>query len=180
MLTMPPRLSVKTSASAMTATAIMGRSGGSSCSRARRDDQAGARVLGRARPGEHVADSEADQHLEPRGEMVRIDEGARQPGPRRGLAPSEEPGPAGEVVEEREKRHHPAEEQQRPQQAVEPEARPHEVDDEDVHGGVGEEEAEGSRGLGGDTVPTRTSDGRIAGASRSDAAGPTAQVIRGP
>ena len=106
-----------------------------------------ARVLGRARPGEHVADSEADQHLEPRGEMIRIDEGARQPGPRRGLAPSEEPGPAGEVVEEREKRHHPAEEQQHPQQAVEPEARPHEIDDEDVHRGVGEEEAEGARGL---------------------------------
>ena len=131
----------------MTAIAIMGRKRRTSCSRARRDDQAAARVLGRARPGEHVADSEADQHLEPRGEMVRIDEGARQPAPRRGLAPSEEPGPAGEVVEEREKRHHPAEEEQHPQQAVEPEARPHEIDDEDVHRGVGEEEAEGARGL---------------------------------
>ena len=106
-----------------------------------------APVLGRARPGEHVADSEADQHLEPQGEMVRVDESPRQPRPGRGLPPSEEPCPAGEVVEEREKRHHPAEEQQHPQQAAEPEARPHEIDDEDVHRGVGEEEAEGARGL---------------------------------
>jgi hypothetical protein len=70
-----------------------------------------------------------------------------KPRPRRGLAPSEEPRPAREVVEEREKRHRPTDEQQHPQQAVEPEARPHEIDDEDVHRGVREEEAEGARGL---------------------------------
>ena len=101
-------------------------------SRRARRPRAGAALV-RARPGDDRADAEADQHLEPGGEVIGIDEGAGESRPRGGLPPPEEPAVSAEVVEKRGEREHPAQQQERADQPLERRARPHEIHHEDVH-----------------------------------------------
>ena len=115
----------------------------------------GAKQVGRRRAGHaaqgfqrrEIPDAQAGQHEKPRGPVIGICKGPRQPSAGRTLAPVEDPWLAREVVHEREKGQDAAGEQQDAHEAVEVSAAPHEVHDERVHGGVGHEEQERARGL---------------------------------
>ena len=97
---------------------------------------------------QQIPDAEEDQHHEPGGEVVGVDEGRRDPpGGRRG-PPAKQPGLAREVVQQREECQEPAQGQEGAQQAVELWARADLMDHQDVGAHVGQEEQEGPDRMG--------------------------------